>query len=94
MSPHQSPTAWELLLAELAAGAGLAHLLDGWPPALVGMLSALVVGVSLRLFDPLLRAHGERFTGRLADERVYTTTKDAAWWAEVYARGVGSYEGQ
>ena len=37
---------------------------------------------------------GERFTGRLADERVYTTAKDASWWAETYARGVGSYEGQ
>jgi hypothetical protein len=37
---------------------------------------------------------GERLTGRLADERVYTTAKDAAWWAETYARGVGSYEGQ
>ena len=37
---------------------------------------------------------GERFTGRLADERVYTTAKDASWWAEAYARGAGTYEGQ
>ena len=37
---------------------------------------------------------GERFTGRLADARVYDTAKDAAWWRETYARGVGSYEGQ
>lgn len=65
MTPHHSPTPGELLLAELAAGAGLAHLLDGWPPALVGMLSALVVGVSLRVLDPLLRAHGERLARRL-----------------------------
>ncbi len=36
----------------------------------------------------------ERMDGRVADARVYTTAKDAAWWAEAYARGVGSYEGQ
>lgn len=65
MTPHHSPTPGELLLAELAAGAGLAHILDGWPPALVGMLSALVVGVSLRVLDPLLRLHGERIARRL-----------------------------
>ena len=65
MSPHQSPSAWELLLAELAAGSALAHLFDGWPPAVVGFCSALIVGVSLRLLDPLLRAHGERLARRL-----------------------------
>lgn len=65
MSPHQSPSAWELLLAELAAGSALAHLFDGWPPAVVGFCSALIVGVSLRILDPLLRAHGERIAKRL-----------------------------
>ena len=48
------------------AGAGLAHILDGWPPAAVGFLSALCVGVTLRLFDPLLRAYGERIAKRHA----------------------------
>jgi len=37
---------------------------------------------------------GERLTGRVADARVYTTAKDAAWWAEAYARGLGHYRGQ
>jgi hypothetical protein len=54
-----------MLLAELAAGTGFAHLFDGAPPAMVGFVSALVVGVALRLFDPLLRAHGERLKERL-----------------------------
>ena len=96
MSDH-TPPPWTLLLAEItAAGVGghaiesLSHL-PGW---VGGLFGGLVMGITLRLLDPLLRVHGERFTGRLADERVYTTAKDAAWWAETYARGVGSYEGQ
>lgn len=64
MSDH-TPSPWTLLLAELATGAGLAHLFDGWPPALVGFCSALVVGVTLRLFDPLLRAYGEHIARRV-----------------------------
>ena len=68
-----APSGWTLLLAELATGAGLAHIFDGWPPALVGFSSALVVGVSLRLLDPLLRAHGERIALRLTPVPVAVT---------------------
>ena len=64
MSDH-TPSGWTLLLAELATGAGLAHLFDGWPPALVGFSSALFVGVTLRLLDPLLRVRGEAIARRL-----------------------------
>jgi len=64
VSDH-APSGWTLLLAELATGAGLAHLFDGWPPALVGFSSALFVGVTLRLLDPLLRARGEALARRL-----------------------------
>ncbi len=64
MTDH-TPSPWAVLLAELAAGTGFAHLFDGAPPAMVGFASALVVGVSLRLLDPLLRAHGERIARRL-----------------------------
>lgn len=64
MSDH-APSGWTLLLAELATGAGLAHIFDGWPPALVGFSSALFVGVTLRLLDPLLRVRGEAIARRL-----------------------------
>lgn len=64
MSDHTS-SGWTLLLAELATGAGLAHIFDGWPPALVGFSSALFVGVALRLLDPLLRVRGEAIARRL-----------------------------
>lgn len=64
MNDH-APSPWTLLLAELATGAGLAHVFDGWPPAAVGFCSALFVGVTLRLFDPLLRAYGEHIARRV-----------------------------
>jgi CheY-like chemotaxis protein len=63
---HTSP--WALLLAELtAAGVGghaiesLSHL-PGW---VGGLFGGLVMGITLRLLDPLLRAHGERIARRL-----------------------------
>ena len=35
MTDH-TPSPWAMLLAELATGAGLAHLFDGWPPVGAG----------------------------------------------------------
>lgn len=68
MSPHQTPSAWALLLAELAAASVGGHAIEslshlpGWVGGIIG---GLIVGVTLRLFDPLLRAHGERLAKRL-----------------------------
>ena len=63
---HTSP--WAIFLAELtAAGVGghaiesLSHL-PGW---VGGLFGGLVMGVTLRLLDPLLRLHGERIARRL-----------------------------
>ena len=67
MSDH-TPSGWTLLLAELtAAGIGghaiesLSHL-PGW---VGGLFGGLVMGITLRLLDPLLRTHGERIARRL-----------------------------
>ena len=67
MSDH-TPSGWTLLLAELtAAGVGghaiesLSHL-PGW---VGGLFGGLVMGITLRLLDPLLRLHGERIARRL-----------------------------
>ncbi len=101
MSDH-APSGWTLLLAELtAAGIGghaiesLSHL-PGW---VGGLFGGLVMGVTLRLLDPLLRAHGERIARRLTPVPVAPAAprspRDGAMTArETYARGVGSYEGQ
>jgi len=67
VSDH-APSGWTLLLAELtAAGVGghaiesLSHL-PGW---VGGLFGGLVMGITLRLLDPVLRAYGERFRERL-----------------------------
>ena len=66
-----------MLLAEMtAAGIGghaiesLSHL-PGWVGGLIG---GLVMGVTLRLLDPLLRVHGERIARRLTPVPVVVTT--------------------
>ena len=76
MSEH-SPSPWAMLLAEMtAAGIGghaiesLSHL-PGWVGGLIG---GLVMGVTLRLLDPLLRVHGERIARRLTPVPVVVTT--------------------
>lgn len=76
MSEH-SPSPWAMLLAELtAAGIGghaiesLSHL-PGW---VGGLFGGLVMGVTLRLLDPLLRVHGERIARRLTPVPVVVTT--------------------
>lgn len=75
MSDH-TPSGWTLLLAELtAAGVGghaiesLSHL-PGW---VGGLFGGLVMGVTLRLLDPLLRVHGERIARRLTPVPVVVT---------------------
>ena len=60
--PHLSP--WALLLCEVTAGVSGGHLLDGVPAWVGGGLSALVVGVTLRVLDPALRRLGERLAAR------------------------------
>ena len=67
MSDH-APSGWTLLLAEItAAGIGghaiesLSHL-PGW---VGGLFGGLVMGITLRLLDPLLRVHGETIARRL-----------------------------
>ena len=67
MSDH-TPSPWTLLLAEItAAGVGghaiesLSHL-PGW---VGGLFGGLVMGITLRLLDPLLRVHGETIARRL-----------------------------
>jgi len=64
MDHHPHLPAWALLLAEVSAGAGGGHLLDGIPAWAGGALSALVVGVVLRVLDPSLRRIGERIAAR------------------------------
>ena len=68
MSDHTPSPWWAVLLAELtAAGVGghaiesLSHL-PGW---VGGLFGGLVMGITLRLLDPLLRLHGERIARRL-----------------------------
>lgn len=75
MSDH-APSGWTLLLAELtAAGVGghaiesLSHL-PGW---VGGLFGGLVMGITLRLLDPVLRAYGERFRERLTPVPVVVT---------------------
>jgi CheY-like chemotaxis protein len=67
VSDH-TPSPWTLLLAEItAAGVGghaiesLSHL-PGW---VGGLFGGLVMGITLRLLDPLLRVHGETIARRL-----------------------------
>ena len=67
VSDH-TPSPWTLLLAEMtAAGIGghaiesLSHL-PGW---VGGLFGGLVMGITLRLLDPLLRVHGETIARRL-----------------------------
>ena len=75
MSDH-TPSGWTLLLAELtAAGVGghaiesLSHL-PGW---VGGLFGGLVMGITLRLLDPLLRVHGETIARRLIPVPVLVT---------------------
>ncbi len=42
--------------------------------------------------EPLIASAG--YIEAIDPVRVYDTAKDAAWWRETYARGVGSYEGR
>ena len=60
--PHLSP--WLILVAEVGAGVSGGHLLGSVPPWVGGGLSALFVGVVLRLLDPTLRRLGDRLAGR------------------------------
>ena len=59
---HLSP--WLILVAEVSAGIGGGHWLSGVPSWVGGGLSALVVGVLLRVLDPTLRRLGERLAAR------------------------------
>lgn len=75
MSDH-TPSPWTLLLAEItAAGVGghaiesLSHL-PGW---VGGLFGGLVMGITLRLLDPLLRVHGETIARRLIPVPVLVT---------------------
>lgn len=61
--PSQLPP-WALLLCEVTAGAGGGHLLAGIPAWVGGALSALAVGIVLRVLDPTLRRVGERIAAR------------------------------
>lgn len=61
--PHHLPP-WLVLLAEVGVGVGGGHVFDAVPPWVGGGLSALVVGVLLRLLDPTLRRLGDRLAGR------------------------------
>lgn len=66
---HHAGTGGLALVAEITTGAGggaLASALGGVPPWLGGALSALVVGLALRLLDPALRRLGERLAERVA----------------------------
>lgn len=62
MTHHSSP--WSFLLLELGVGSIVGHSLTAIPAWLGGGLSALVVGVVLRLLDPTLKRIGERFAAR------------------------------
>ena len=60
---------WSWLPAELlifTAFGHAAHALAAIPPWVGGGLSALLVGVLLRVLDPALRRLGERLAGRLS----------------------------
>lgn len=59
---HLSP--WLILVAEVSAGIGGGHWLSGVPSWVGGGLSALLVGVVLRVLDPSLRRLGDRLVGR------------------------------
>lgn len=58
MSDHPT-TATTLLIAEVAAGAWIADALAHLPPGVVGAVSALCVGIVLRLVDAPLRRRSE-----------------------------------
>lgn len=64
MNPHPHLPAWALFIAEVSAGAGGGHVFAAVPSWLGGALAALVVGVVLRVLDPLLRRVGERLASR------------------------------
>lgn len=64
MNPPSHLPAWALFVAEVSAGAGGGHVFAGVPSWVGGALSALVVGVVLRVLDPLLRRVGERLAAR------------------------------
>lgn len=55
-----------LLLAEISSGSlggHVAHVLGAIPPWLGGGMTAIVVGVTLRVLDPVLRDVGEHVRG-------------------------------
>lgn len=61
--PHHLPP-WLLLAAEVSTGGFVAHHLAAVPSWVGGGVSALLVGVVLRLLDPTLRRLGERLVAR------------------------------
>lgn len=68
--------AWAILLAEVSVGSGVAHAVAAIPPWLGGALSALVVGVLLRVLDPSLRRVGERLAARRSKPPPIPVPKD------------------
>lgn len=62
-APH--PSAF-IFVAEITSGGLAAHVLSTIPPWLGGAVTALVVGVVLRLGDASMRAASEALRARLA----------------------------
>lgn len=60
MTDHHHLPPWLIFVAEVSTGIGVGHALTSLPSWVGGGLSALVVGVLLRVLDPSLRRIGER----------------------------------
>lgn len=67
MTDHAHLPPWLIFVAEVSAGIGGGHWLSGVPSWVGGGVSALLVGVTLRLLDPSLRRLGERIASRRSD---------------------------
>lgn len=59
---HHLP-AWTLFVAEALSGSAVAHFVTNLPPWLGGGLTALFVGVVLRILDAPLKRLSERLSG-------------------------------
>lgn len=74
--PHPLPP-WLILVAEVSTGIGVGHALTTLPSWVGGGLSALVVGVLLRVLDPSLRRLGERLAARRSAPQPPPAPKDS-----------------
>lgn len=73
-------TGLELMFAEILSAGFVAHVLHAiahLPPFITGGISAVVVGVVLRVADPTLRAVGERVRKRVVPTTPPPPEKDA-----------------